>query len=196
MRFLLLPLGLCLLACSGVFGPEAGDTGSDEPLILQPPEAPVATDGGQPAERTPSRRGTKQPTRQPAAEPTPAPTPGPAPAPAAPKPAPEGLRGVDQKGTRSWTVKKRLVGRWKDNPYSLGNAVQSGEGWSLRQVRAKDAYHLGMRNKDVVLSVNGKKLNTQAQLLAAYVALKNKTSFDVVFERKGKRISHHYEIVD
>jgi hypothetical protein len=53
-----------------------------------------------------------------------------------------------------------------------------------------------MKNLDRIVEVNGKKLNTQAQLLAAYLALKNKTEFDVVFVRDGKTITHHYRIVD
>ena len=51
-----------------------------------------------------------------------------------------------------------------------------------------------MRNKDVILEVNGKKLNSKAQLVAAYLALKNKKEFDVLFERNGKKRTHHYVV--
>ncbi len=49
-------------------------------------------------------------------------------------------------------------------------------------------------NKDIILSVNGRKLNTQAQMLAAYLALKNKKDFEVVFLRNGKQMKHQYHI--
>jgi len=91
-------------------------------------------------------------------------------------------------------VTKRLFEQWKADPYSLGNAVERGTGWELRQIRRRHGYHLGMRNKDVVYEINGKKLNTKAQLLAAYMLLKGKDEFDVVFERKGKRRIHHYTV--
>ena len=51
-----------------------------------------------------------------------------------------------------------------------------------------------IRNRDVLLEVNGHKLNTRAQLLLAYLALKNDRAFDLVFQRQGQRLVHHYEI--
>ena len=106
------------------------------------------------------------------------------------------LRGVQKTGTHTWQVKQRIVTRWKNDPYDLANVESFGDGWRLRRARRGDAHHLGMKNKDVILSVNGRKLKTQAQLLAAYLALKNKTEFEVVFLRNGKQLTHHYRIVD
>ena len=63
-------------------------------------------------------------------------------------------------------------------------------------VRTRAAYHLGMRNGDVIMEVNGHRLNTKTQLLGAYLDLRNDKTFDVVFYRDGVRRVHHYVIVD
>lgn len=110
-----------------------------------------------------------------------------------PAPAPP---GISQVNGNTWQVTQRLVDRWQADPYSLGNVRESGEGWELLGIRQRNAYHLGMRNSDIVLEVNGRKLNTMPQLLAAYMALKNHKSFDVVFLRRGARKVHHYKIVN
>ena len=108
-----------------------------------------------------------------------------------PSPAPS---GITQVSTQSWRVDQALVDRWKDDPYELSQVREEGDGWELLGVRQRNAYHLGMRNRDVLLEANGHKLNTRAQLLVAYLALKNDRVFDLVFLRQGKRLVHHYEI--
>jgi hypothetical protein len=117
----------------------------------------------------------------------------PKPTASAPGPKPPGITKV---GARSWTVTKTLFDKWKDDPYKLGRIKDAGAGWEVRQVRQKHGYHLGIRGKDVVLTVNGRKLDTDAQLLGAYVALKFKKKFDVEVVRGGKTRVHHYEVVN
>lgn len=117
----------------------------------------------------------------------------PKPTASAPGPKPPGITKV---GARSWTVTKTLFDKWKDDPYKLGRIKDAGAGWEVRQVRQRHGYHLGIRGKDVVLTVNGRKLDTDAQLLGAYVALKFKKKFDVEIVRGGKTRVHHYEVVN
>lgn len=126
-----------------------------------------------------------------AAEPAPSPAPSSG-AEKAPGPKPA---GITKTGTRTWTVTKSLFQRWKDDPYKLGHIKEKGEGWEVRMVRQRHAYHLGVRGKDVVLTVNGRKLDTNAQLMSAYVALQFKKKFDVEIVRNGKVRVHHYEVV-
>jgi type II secretory pathway component PulC len=102
--------------------------------------------------------------------------------------------GITQTNNTSWKVTQSLVDQWQENPYLLGNVRESGEGWQLMGVRQRLAYHLGMRNGDIVLEVNGHKLDSEPQLLAAYLACKNDREFDVVFLRNGQRKTHHYSI--
>ncbi len=206
----LIPLVVSLLACSGLADTSAGlgDTGGE---LIVPVANQEGTGDGAPASpvKRPSLQDkiAKAPHNRPA-RPDGAKGSGPASAPPAedpedgedpakPEPGPEepeGLRGVKQVKPHAWTVRQKVADRWEDNPYDLASVESHGDGWILRKVRKKDAYHLGMRNKDIILSVNGRKLKTQAQLLAAYLALKNKKDFEVVFLRKGKQMKHTYKI--
>ena len=102
--------------------------------------------------------------------------------------------GITQINDTTWHVTEANVERWKNDPYILSSVSQEDKGWSLVYARKREAWHLGMRNQDVVLEVNGHKLNSKAQLVAAYLALKNKKEFDVLFERKGKKRTHHYVV--
>jgi hypothetical protein len=109
-----------------------------------------------------------------------------------PKPKPA---GITKTGSRTWTVTKSLFQKWKDDPYQLGRIKDKGAGWEVRMVRQRPSYHLGIRGKDVILTVNGRKLDTNAQLMSAYLALQLKKKFDVEIVRNGKTRIHHYEIV-
>lgn len=102
--------------------------------------------------------------------------------------------GINQVGETSWTVTRALADHWMKDPYALGNARESGAGWQLFAIRTKAAYHLGMRNGDIVIEANGHKLDTKPQLLAAYLDLKNDREFDVTFLRAGRTLHHHYAI--
>lgn len=113
----------------------------------------------------------------------------------APQPGPK-PEGIEQVADRSWRVSRALVDRWQDDPYRLGNAREKDQGWELLGVKVKDAWHLGMRNKDLVLLVNGHKLHTKPQLLSAYLACKNDSEFEVTFVRAGETIVHHYTVVE
>lgn len=204
---LLAVLLLPSVACMGVFDAEpladtAAVSDGAAPEVSPEERAPARTP--RPARNVKPKKPRTTP-RPPATAPEPKPEPQPTPEPVAPPDAPgdeEGEpervapRGIQQVSDRSWTVTRRLADRWKESPHELANAAQVGEGWELRQARRKEAYFLGMKNKDIILEVNGKKLKTDAQLLAAYLALKNKTEFDVLFVRDGRRMTHHYRIVE
>lgn len=138
--------------------------------------------------------GPDRPVREPSTQkPSPPATSEPKPA---KKPIPAAPPGITQVNATTWRVSRNLFDLWQADPYKLGNVRESGEGWQLIGIRQRSAYHLGMRNSDIVLEVNGHKLNTMPQLLAAYLACKNDTKFDVVFLRGGKRMTHHYTIID
>jgi hypothetical protein len=194
---------LLLLGCAGpadAVDPPEAPVASPVPVEVAP-AVDTAAVSPSPGAATPRadppapRRQVPEP-RKVGKETSPAPVPAPAPAPAAPKhPIAPKPAGISQVGDRSWTVTRQLVDQWQSDPYELGNVQEDGEGWQLIGVRQRPAYHLGMRNGDIVLEVNGHKLNTTANLMAAYLACKNDTQFDVVFLRKGARMTHHYAIV-
>ena len=104
--------------------------------------------------------------------------------------------GLEQVGPTSWRVTRALVTHWQDDPYRLGNVKEHDPGWELLGVRTRDAYHLGMRNKDVVVQVNGHKLNTMPQLMSTYLFCKNDEKFEVEFVRAGQTMVHRYEIIE
>jgi hypothetical protein len=109
----------------------------------------------------------------------------------------EAPRGITKVSDDRWQLTTRLADSYKDDPYQLANAVEKvGEGWKIKGVRQKDAYHLGLRGSDVVFEVNGHKLKTQAQLLTAYATLRNKKAYEVLIERNGKLKTLHYDIVE
>jgi hypothetical protein len=190
----------------GVAEGEPADTGTAEGS--DEGGDPDATEGDEEPQARPRRRRRRRPGQggakpgpdKPApAKPAPA-KPPPAPAEEAPTPEPakpsgpptSKPAGITQIDDTTWQVSQANVDRWKDDPYILSSVHQEDVGWSLVYARKREAWHLGMRNKDVILEVNGKKLNSKAQLVAAYMALKNKKEFDVLFERKGKKRTHHY----
>jgi general secretion pathway protein C len=53
---------------------------------------------------------------------------------------------------------------------------------------------LGFRNGDVVRAINGLDITTPEQALQAYALLKTSSSFLVVLERDGQRITNSYRI--
>lgn len=115
-------------------------------------------------------------------------------APAAQKPPPKGLEILPD---NRWRVSRALADRWQENPYRLANTEEAGAGWRLSRVRPYGpGWYLGLRNGDVILTVNGHKLDTMPQLLMAYAKLKNDTSFEVQIRRGGQIRTHHYTIVD
>ena len=183
--------------------PEASeDEGSPGPQGRRPRrrKRPQARRGG--AGGGGNKPQSTKPTPKPAPEgdteeevedtPEPEPEPAPKPAPSTPTPKPGGITQISD---THWQVTKANFERWKSDPYALGGGIsQQGDGWKVRWIRKREAWHLGMKNNDVILQINGKKLKNKAQMAAAYLALKNKDDFEVLFERKGKQMTHRYTV--
>lgn len=188
-------LAFSFAACKGD-EPVAPVKPSRPPVVVAPPDepAPPTTPAPAPAPGTGVVRPKPSPEGS-VTDPDP-PTPGTPSAPSrTPRPISPKPSGVEQVGATRWTVTRALVDRWVGDPNQLGVVRESGAGWAVQGVRQRAAFHLGMRNSDIVLEVNGHKLDTQVQLLAAWLDLKNDTSFDVVFLRDGDRLVYHYDIV-
>lgn len=106
-------------------------------------------------------------------------------------------RGLVIRGNNTWEIPRYLADRWEEHPHRLGRVRDAGEGWRMTRVRYQGpGWWLGMRKGDVILKVNDHKLNNKAQMLAAYLKLKNKTDFVVEIDRGGSIIYHRYIIVD
>jgi hypothetical protein len=106
--------------------------------------------------------------------------------------------GVEYLGDDKWRVQRKVVDRYVENPDKLGcSAREKGKGYELVGVQATDdAYALGGRNRDLVLSINGKSLDDSSDLLNLYLTLQDANQLTVVLERAGARRTHHYQITD
>lgn len=172
-------------------------------------EAPVAEDPAPEPGRKKKRRRNEQPAdgEQPddgndggrggdgggGASPEPSPRPSPDP----PSETPDPPSGITQVGDTAWTVKRKMVDKWENDPSKFADAREHNKGWELRSIQKyDDAWWLGLRNGDVVKKVNGMPLDTQADLIKAYAALKDKKHFTLDFRRGDGPLKHSYDIVN
>ena len=210
------------LACSGLQTPSEPEEAVVPDTPTEPPTPPPDVDTGlaipvaapdepEPPPDAPPVVPTPEPPAPVGKRPVAAPVPvaGPEPAPSPPPPAgddddDDGKKGaksppapappgITQVSDRSWTgdpePRRSLAGR----SVPPGQRPRGGRGLGAAGVRQRNAYHLGMRNKELLLEINGHKL-TPARTDVAYLACKNDREFDLVFLRAGKRIVHHYAI--
>lgn len=106
--------------------------------------------------------------------------------------------GVEYLGDQRWKVQRKTVDRYVEHPDALGcNAREKGKGYELVGVQvADDAYALGARNHDLVLTINGNSLDDQAQLIGVFLALQDADKLTVVLDRGGEKRTHTYLIED
>jgi type II secretory pathway component PulC len=116
--------------------------------------------------------------------------------PAAGKTAGTAPKGITDLGNQTWSVKRKLAQKWKNNPEKFANATQKGKGWALKGVRKRDAQWVGFDNGDVIQSVNGRKLGSAAEAAAAYSALQDAKTLKVKFKRDGQARTNVIKIVD
>ncbi|MBX2797192.1 MAG: hypothetical protein KTR31_05975 [Myxococcales bacterium] len=179
--------------------PEPDAVPEPQPAAPEPqPTAPEPTaPEPQPTAPKPQPSATSSPAPQPAApEPTAASS-RPEPAPAAPKtkhpigPKPAGL---EQLGPQRWQLSAELFAQIKRKPAELGRMTKDGPGFRLHGVRPRHGYHLGLRNRDLLLRINGRKLRNQGQVEAAFEALQDEGQFEMLLERRGQERVHTYVI--
>ncbi len=174
--------------------------GRDEPRPppVTPPtpaEARAPADAPRP-ERGPLSVGAPPPAA--AAPPRVVPDPAPVAAErgAAPKPPGAAPAGIRQVSPGTYTVERSLVDEWKASPGVLGRALQVDGGWQLAGMQKRVGYHLGLRNGDVITSINGHSLDTRMQQLGAWMSLRNADDLSIAFTRAGKRLVYDYRIIE
>jgi general secretion pathway protein C len=68
-------------------------------------------------------------------------------------------------------------------------------GFKIFAIRPGTLYErLGVRNGDVITSINGHKLTTPDEALAAYQNLRDSTSFRLEVRRRGKPLTLTYRL--
>lgn len=193
-RFVLVPLGLALLACTGTL-PTGGD---DEARTERPrkgrkskspdgPEIPgievpdVGDDDGSGGDGDAGDGGGGGGGAKP--------SPSPSPAPSAP---PE---GIEQVNSTTWTVSQEKKDAILANPGKFAGASKKGRGYALKGIATgSDAWHMGLRNGDIVKEVNGYSLASDAEAIAAYSQLQDAKKLRVKLKRGDGPLNHTYNI--
>lgn len=112
--------------------------------------------------------------------------------------------GVSKEGDNKFVVERSLVDQALSNPEALAKQVRvvphkgaDGEidGYRLSGIRRGSIFEkLGIKNGDIVHSVNGKGLTSTSNALDAYNSLQNERSFSFEITRRSKRQSMEYEV--
>ena len=190
-----------ILACSGTLGDDPEEEVSDEQPDggKKPPKSrrrkkPSPDRGDVPEEGDTDEGGGGEGGGGDGGEASPAPSPSPSPS---PSPAPVAPSGITDLGNNTWQVKRSLVNKWEDNPSRLGDASQKNQGFKLSSINnASDAYFVGLRNGDIVTSLNGHSMGSTGEALLAYAAVQNASTINVKLKRDGSSRTHKYKIVN
>lgn len=112
--------------------------------------------------------------------------------------------GVTKDGDNKFVVERSVVDQALQNPEALAKQVRvsphkdaNGEvdGYRLSGVRRNSLMDkLGIKNGDIVHTVNGKPLDSTSAALDAYNSMQNSSSFSFEVTRRNKRQTFDYEI--
>ncbi len=112
--------------------------------------------------------------------------------------------GIEQSAPATYTIDRKLFETAKSNvsPYIQGvraHLVAKDDkpfGFQLLGIRAQGAlFAVGLRNGDVLISVNGFRLDSIDQALLAAAALKSEGRFRVDLVRNGSPLSLYYRVI-
>lgn len=112
--------------------------------------------------------------------------------------------GVTATGDNKFTVERSVLDAALANPEKLASQVRvvphkdaSGnvDGYRLSGIRRKSLfYSLGIKNGDVVHTVNGRQLSSMGTAMDAYTDLQNESSFNFEITRRNQRQTFEYEV--
>ncbi len=118
--------------------------------------------------------------------------------------AEEDESGVTKDGPNKFIVEQALVDKIMANPEELYSQVRAvphkgpgGEvdGYRLSGIRRRSVFNkLGIKNGDVIHTVNGKPLDSMSNAMDAYQSLGAQRSFTFEVSRKNERQNFEYEI--
>lgn len=117
------------------------------------------------------------------------------------EPAPAPLAGVVQLGPTEFQVDRALLERWLDvDPARAVRVIPSYRhgvfhGLKLYAIRRGSLpAALGMQNGDTIVTVNGARLDSPEQALAAFAATRHRRQIDLELMRGGEVVVLHYAI--
>ena len=111
-------------------------------------------------------------------------------------------RGITQLGPRKWKVKRSVIERYTGNSASANKLAKvkwaknkSGKTVGVRLLRVPCKSPLkaaGLRSKDLILEVDGKKVTSYAQGLRVWASIRRNSAFTVKLKRGGQTLTHRY----
>ncbi|MAY80536.1 MAG: hypothetical protein CL930_07095 [Deltaproteobacteria bacterium] len=112
--------------------------------------------------------------------------------------------GVEKQGGNKFTIDEETFNKALENPQKLANQIravpdsdESGKvvGYRLSGIRRSSLFNkLGIRNGDVVHSVNGNGLSSVQSAMSAYESLQNERNFSFEITRRNKKQTFEYEV--
>jgi general secretion pathway protein C len=112
--------------------------------------------------------------------------------------------GIEKAGDNKFTVDEDTFNKALENPEKLANSIRAVphtdsdgkiDGYRLSGVRRSSLFNkLGIRNGDVVHSVNGNTLDSMQNAMEAYNSLQGERDFNFEVTRRGKRNTFEYEV--
>jgi general secretion pathway protein C len=112
--------------------------------------------------------------------------------------------GVEKTGANQYVVDQKVLDEILENPEKLYTQVRvtphkgSGgniDGYRMTGIRRNSIfYKLGVKNGDVVHSVNGKALNSMSSAMEAYNSLANAKNFNFDITRRKSKRTFEYEV--
>ncbi|MCK6502851.1 hypothetical protein L6R53_05540 [Myxococcota bacterium] len=116
----------------------------------------------------------------------------------------EGEEGVEQTGENKFVVDAALVEEALKDPEKLASQVRVAphkdengqiDGYRMSGIRRNSLFKkLGIKNGDVVHSVNGQPLTSMQSAMSAYESLQNDKNFSFEITRRNQRQTFEYEI--
>lgn len=111
--------------------------------------------------------------------------------------------GIEKTGENKFVVDEDTFNKALENPEKLANSIRAVpnkgtdgiDGYRLSGIRRSSLFNkLGIRNGDVVHTVNGHELTSMQTAMEAYQSLQSERNFNFEVTRRNKRQTFEYEV--
>lgn len=107
-----------------------------------------------------------------------------------------GPNSIEALGNNTWSIKRNQIRKWEDAPLRFAKADQKDGGIKIKQVSDRMGRHVGLKDGDFVLSINGMKLRNSVESATTYSSVRNKSTLTVKLKRSGSTKTLTYKVVD
>jgi type II secretion system protein C len=111
--------------------------------------------------------------------------------------------GISKEGPNKFIVDQEVIDKVMENPEQLYSQIRATphkdgsavDGYRLSGIRRRSLfYQLGIKNGDIVHTVNGTTLDSMSSAMGAYNSLQNDKNFTFEVTRRNKRQTFEYEV--